>query len=70
MSHLRVQVSYYEGPGIFDTGTLIMIPVPSSSFHDRRVVAKKSLLKQPASANVSNWLSALKPKYALTVTII
>ena len=32
-----------------------MIPVLSSGSHNRHVAAKKSLIKQPPSADISNW---------------
>ena len=56
-------------PGIVDTGTLIMIPVPSSSSHDRRVVAKTSL-RVLTSVKMGCVTAALKLHYVLTVTII
>ena len=46
-----------------------MIPVPSSSSHDRRVVAKKSL-RVLTSVKMGCVTAALKLQYALTVTII
>ena len=59
----------YESPDIVDTGTLIMIPVPSSSSHDRRVVAKTSL-RVLTSVKMGCVTAALKLQYVLTVTII
>ena len=44
----------YEGPGIVDPVTIIMIPAPSSDSQDRRVVAKKYRLHDRQRSVVDN----------------
>ena len=62
----------YESPNIVDTGTLIMIPIPSSDSHNKRIIAAKKSLRVLTSVKMGLTVltAALKLQYVLTVTII